>query len=698
MSHFSRKSPYETLIVTLLVLLMAAAAWGPFLAKAWTLPFLERPLLFVTAAIALLSLGLLYDAAERFLGGSRGIYVAAAFCSLPAVGLMASEPGSLAVTGAMLISTLAIWLAVRACGDNRPYFLSMLAALCLFAGHVFGYLPGILGIVFASSLAARAGKKRTVTMLLLMLAFIAGILTNASANFGVPTLNAVFAPEGESPAARWLPWLPWTLWMLPALWLQAIRKAESSAWWMTGVGVLTLALIVALTTSTSMSASAAGVAPVVAFLAGDVLYSAFPESLRSRYSLVHTVAPLLASLALIALPLASSLFMEKMPTLSWPMALACVVVAAGIVWTALHRLPRWSFAFLFLAAILLGRVLDARDPILELGESAVAHNAVALSTLMLFFAGALILFTLLAVTLGRRLRLPSNPDQQFLFGGENLRRFPPHSDSPNAPSVVELSAVTPESFSFVVFGDVTGAESPLHSRREGFLAFRHLARVLEEFRPRFAISLGDLATQAARPAYARVRKLLREISVPLAVTPGNHDVVARERYDASYFHTLFGPDNLAFRIGSTGFILLNNAWGSLNEEQFSWLENTLREDAPPFRLVFCHKPLFDPREDESYSMEDRGHAERLHELFRAHSVTAVFSGHIHSLSSHMRDGVTYLISGGAGSRPVDDDAPHHYLWVDANRASLTVRALPLVRSARGLAATPLLELRLSPRL
>jgi len=697
MSHASRKSPYEALIVTLLVLLMAAAAWGPFLAKAWTLPFLERPLLFVTSAIALLSLGLLYDAAERFLGGSRGIYVAAAFCSLPAVGFIASEPGSLAIAGAMLTSTLAIWLAVRASGDNRPYFLSMLAALCLFAGHVFGFFPGILGVVFAASLASRTGKKRIITMLLLMLAFIAGILTNASASFGVPTLNTVFAPEGESVTALWLPWLPWTLWILPTLWLRVSREANTAAWQMDAVGALALGLIVALTTSTSMSASAAGVAPVVALLAGDVLYTAFPESLRSRFSFAHALAPLLASLALIALPLASSLSIEKMPTLSWPMTLMCVVLATGIAWTALHRLPRWSFAFLFLAAILFGRFLDTRDPILELGESA-SSGVIALHTLMFFLAGALILFTLLSVTLGRRLRLPSNPDQQFLFGGENLRRFPPHSDRPNTPSVVELSTVTPESFSFVVFGDVTGAESPLHSRREGFLAFRQLARVLDEFRPRFAVSLGDLATQAARPAYARVRKLLREISVPLAVTPGNHDVVARERYDAAHFHALFGPDNLAFRIGSTGFILLNNAWGSVREEQFLWLEKTLREDSPPFRLIFCHKPLFDPRENEYYAMEDREHAERLHELFRAHSVTAVFSGHIHSLSSHARDGVTYLISGGAGSRPVNDDAPHHYFWVDANRSSLTVRAMPLIRVARGLAATPLLELRFSPRL
>ncbi|MDD5089237.1 MAG: hypothetical protein PHI18_10650, partial [bacterium] len=224
MSHSSRKSVYETLVATSLVLLMAGAAWGPFLARAWMLPFLERPLLFVTAAIALLSLGLLADAAERLLGGSRGIYVAAAFCSLPATGMITAAPGSLAVAGAMLITALAIWLAARATGDNRAYFLFMLAALLLFAGHVYGFFAGILGVIFAAALAARQGGKRTLTMLLLVLALIAGLLTNATANLGVPTLNAVFAPEWETPVVRWLPWLPWLLWIVPALWLRIARK------------------------------------------------------------------------------------------------------------------------------------------------------------------------------------------------------------------------------------------------------------------------------------------------------------------------------------------------------------------------------------------------------------------------------------------------------------------------------------------
>ncbi|MDD5087895.1 MAG: metallophosphoesterase, partial [bacterium] len=448
---------------------------------------------------------------------------------------------------------------------------------------------------------------------------------------------------------------------------------------------------------TSMNATAAGIAPVAALLAGDVLYASFPESLRPRFSPAHAAAPILTSLVLIALPLASSLSIQTMPTLSWRMALACVVLAAGAAWTALSRLPRWSFAFLFLAAILLGRVLDIREPILELGETVGRYEAITLPQLLFYLAGALLLAALFSVWIGRRLRLSAQTDQTFQFGGETLRLFSPPRRAPEMVSTAQLAAVTPEAYSVVVFGDVTGAESPLHTRRGGYFAFRALARIIEEFRPRFAVSLGDLATQATRPAYTRVRKFLRDIPVPLAVTPGNHDVVFRERYNAAHFHALFGPDNVSFRVGSVRFLLLNNAWGAVGEDQITWLEKILHEDTSPFRLVFCHKPLFDPRDDECYAMEVREHAERLHELFRVHSVTAVFSGHIHSLSAHVRDGVTYIVSGGAGSRPVDDEIPYHYLWIDASRSSLTVRALPLSGAARGRPATPLLELHLSPR-
>jgi 3',5'-cyclic AMP phosphodiesterase CpdA len=240
------------------------------------------------------------------------------------------------------------------------------------------------------------------------------------------------------------------------------------------------------------------------------------------------------------------------------------------------------------------------------------------------------------VWIGRRLRFPANADQQFLFGGETLRLFSSRRHSPETVSTAELSAVTPEAFSFVVFGDVTGAESPLHTRRAGYFAFRALARVVEEFRPRFAVSLGDLATHAARPAYARVRKFLRDIPVPLAVTPGNHDVVFRERYNAAHFHALFGPDNIHFRVGSVCFLLFNNAWGAVGEHQFAWMEKILREDTSAFRLVFCHKPLFDPREDECYAMEERARRPIARVVPRARGDGGVLRTHSLAVGGHAR--------------------------------------------------------------
>jgi len=187
--------------------------------------------------------------------------------------------------------------------------------------------------------------------------------------------------------------------------------------------------------------------------------------------------------------------------------------------------------------------------------------------------------------------------------------------------------------------------------------------------------------------------LLRHAPSLLIAIPGNHDVFRGTDYDPRYFHALFGADNRAFRLGPAQFVLLNNAWGHVDEEQFAWLEQALHDSDAPFVLVFCHKPVFDSREHAFYAMERREHADRLHELFRAHEVSAVFSGHIHSLLSETRDGVTYIISGGAGSKLTNQDDTHHYLSVRVSHDALIVRALPLDRAE----SAPLLELRFSAR-
>ncbi len=161
---------------------------------------------------------------------------------------------------------------------------------------------------------------------------------------------------------------------------------------------------------------------------------------------------------------------------------------------------------------------------------------------------------------------------------------------------------------------------------------------------------------------------------------------------AQYFRALFGSDHGDITVGPARLILINNAWGSLSDAQLDWVETTLaRPTEAAFTLVFCHKPIFDPRSDAYYGMEHRPHAEWLHERFARAKISAVFSGHIHSLLHTERDGVNYVISGGGGSKLKNTDDRHHYLWCRVAPDHMRITAHDVAADA------VLFELTLTPR-
>ncbi|MBL0062487.1 MAG: metallophosphoesterase [bacterium] len=245
---------------------------------------------------------------------------------------------------------------------------------------------------------------------------------------------------------------------------------------------------------------------------------------------------------------------------------------------------------------------------------------------------------------------------------------------------------------FAIFGDVAGSEFPFASKQSGYYAYKQIIKSISARQPDFAVSTGDLALRATHLAYRRLRKLLRYVTFPLIATPGNHDIVDRSVVHSQFFHGLFGSDHGDVTIGNVRLVLINNAWGSFEDDQLKWIDETFaKTSTAKSTLVFCHKPVFDPRENTYYGMEHRPHAEHLHALFVKHKVSAVFSGHIHSLLHTERDGVHYIISGGGGSKLKTAHDAHHYLWCEATEQGVHV-------TAHGLEKTePMFDLNLSAR-
>jgi hypothetical protein len=678
----------EEAISALIVAAIAIFAWAPLIAQSAHQPYMVWTLVPVSLAMALFALALIYDVAERLLGSGRGVYAAAVFCTVPAVGLAASDPAAMHLASLLVFNAAAVFIASRARGDERPFFIGMLAFLLLVAGAFFGFPAAALAFGFAMMLAVGEGGKRQTRLLLyasLWLCFVVGVDIRVLADLPLPRFHFATSPVTLIPA---LSLLPWTLWMIPALLRFRWPSSDSRRWWKAAALFALLAPALAVLWGHDLIAVSVALSPALALLATHLLHEDLAAGRAASKIPALTLPSLLTALALLAVSFLSVSGVLAKPVMGAAQIAAGVVLAVALAWTAFHRLQRWAFFLLAVTGVCFGLLVTQREPLFPSAETAGAP--VRLSFFLLILAVSVT--AAITASLLRHRFFPARvkqPDEARLFGADNFRIFA--GSKPRPVSLVNLH----EPFSFAVFGDVAGAESLFATRRGGFFMFRALVRTLSETAPAFAVSLGDLARSASPFAYLRLRRLLRKISVPLMVTPGNHDVFLGHVYDAGHFHRLFGEDNCAFDAGPVRFVMLNNAYGFVSEAQFEWLEHVLA--APrPFALVFCHKPVFEQRSDVFYAMETRDHAQRLQELCRARGVTAVFSGHIHSLLHERRDGVTYIISGGGGSKLTSADDLHHYLLVDVGAQEILVRALPLGWK-RLPAASPLLELRLAPR-
>ncbi|RPH95005.1 hypothetical protein EHM69_05805 [candidate division KSB1 bacterium] len=680
----------EKSISALVVMAIITIAFGPFVAAAWQLPYTEKPFLLIALGFPLLAAGLLYDSAERFLGKGRGLYAVAILCSLPATGFAATDLSFIAACALQVMVVASISAAVRAQGAERPAFLVGLGSILLIAGFFFRLNAMSLAFVFAAALTTIFKPKSAWTAALLISLYMVGSLAGLLLPFSIPGGGLGSGSDAFFNMASLLSILPWMLFIIPAIFFLLTIRPFTWTWQNMAAVSVFLCLLLTILMRANLVMIAAGLAPLIALLGTDFSYRNFNAPPR-RFAGILAFLAWISIIVLIGLPILTAIGVVKLPALTPLYAVAAILLAAGLVWTQSFARPRWTFFLLFAVGVLLGRLCDWHEPLFPDPEN--VHAVVSLPFVLVLIA-AVSALSILVWLLTRRLRVQANrePDNEFIFAEENLRRF----DESAAGVPVSLKDCLCPPYSFVLFGDVTGAESPLSSSRGGFFMFRTLTRILQESRPAFAVSLGDLANDARDSSYRKVKRLVRRIPVPFTVTPGNHDLFVDTKFDAACFHSLFGADNAVFEYGSVRFILLNNARGFIHPQQWEWLEQVFTLPPSSFTLVFCHKPVFELRSVVFYAMETREDADKLHELFRARGVTAVFSGHIHSLLHETRDEVAYVISGGGGSKLTTAHDRYHYLVVDVSENEIIVRAWPL-ELRRDSAAAPLMELRFGSR-
>lgn len=242
---------------------------------------------------------------------------------------------------------------------------------------------------------------------------------------------------------------------------------------------------------------------------------------------------------------------------------------------------------------------------------------------------------------------------------------PAPAAAPPATAALEPSAVTPPAgpapgeageFTFAVAGDSEGGEE----------TFRQIIRRVSAEQPAFLLHTGDLVASGLKPEYEALLAILAELTVPLRPVPGDRDS-ATGTLDLYLRYTGVPAACYAFDYGQAHFALADTHLADLGPTQLALLDADLAATQQPLKIVVLHHPPFDPAGSTRTMRTDN---DAFMALVKKHGVRYVFAGHLHGFAHEMRDGVTYIITGGGGA-PLDPGQYHHYLRVRVHGQDLT---------------------------
>jgi hypothetical protein len=136
---------------------------------------------------------------------------------------------------------------------------------------------------------------------------------------------------------------------------------------------------------------------------------------------------------------------------------------------------------------------------------------------------------------------------------------------------------------------------------------------------------------------------------PLMPAYGNHEAILGFPYYTGYWHLPNSYQaeelNYAFTYGNSAWIVLDS--NSLPDaKRQAWIDDQLTQAADArYLFVVFHHPVF----SFSKHVPNAKWEEKLHPVFLAHNVTAVFNGHNHCYEHFVVDDLHYIVTGGGGA-------------------------------------------------
>ena len=188
--------------------------------------------------------------------------------------------------------------------------------------------------------------------------------------------------------------------------------------------------------------------------------------------------------------------------------------------------------------------------------------------------------------------------------------------------------------------------------------------------PAFVVVSGDMVEDRNDPGQlAELRRITAKLHphIPVHWAPGNWDVGNTPTPQTlEHYRGKFGDDYYSFQHGGSSFIVLNSCVGFDDSQtpgewdrQIAFLRTSLeeaRERGSAHIVIFLHHPLYrqDPGEEDSWATIPMDKRRALLDLFEAHGVSAVFSGHWHQCHYLDHKGIQMVTTGPVGY-PLGDD-------------------------------------------
>jgi Icc-related predicted phosphoesterase len=170
---------------------------------------------------------------------------------------------------------------------------------------------------------------------------------------------------------------------------------------------------------------------------------------------------------------------------------------------------------------------------------------------------------------------------------------------------------------------------------------------------------------------------MADFELPFFTVPGNHDSSSGllEEYlkysgaPARRYSVDAGPAHMS---------LVDSYSGALFDSTPEWLDEDLTQSSQPVKIVVLHHPPFDP--DGTDHILQMG-AKEVMALAEEHDVDYVVTGHIHAYGEEVRNGVQYVITGGAGAPIYESEHPegafYHYVRFRVDGTSVSHEVVPI---------------------